>query len=303
MNRLGLVAALVGAQALSAAPAAGATAATPRLDQQMASAPVLAIARCYGRFIAWRDELSSAMLETGAPPSLDAPVRFNRVETAFSALALRDRQLTLRLQPTFKETDFPVDIREAFRTGLKEAGQRFAARAYRTERTDILASAGQTPNSRMSAAEYQSDAAFADLGGPCDRFAKSLNWVKALAKSGPKLEAQARNKPALKATTKAESRSKADPKPIARASSTRKTDAGAKSAPKAKAHGKAKSDKKTKAAPEAGSKPHAAAKPVHKTAPGGSSKPGKGKPEPKAKDKHPSRQADGVKPRHPDSKS
>ena len=179
MRRLGVAAVFAGA-ITTGSPVAHA--AGQSLDQQISSNPLLAIGRCYGRFIAWRDELSSAMIETGTPPSPSAPARFEQIETAFAALVQRDRNLTLRLQPTFKESDFPTDVRDAFRVGLNETSARFAVDAYKTERMRIFAETSQTPNARMSDMEAHADAAFDDLGRPCDRFGKSLGWVKVLQK-------------------------------------------------------------------------------------------------------------------------
>jgi hypothetical protein len=199
MTRDGLAAIAVGL--LLTAPAA-ATAQPPAgqaLDSQIKAAPVLALSRCYGRFIAWRDELSSAMIETGTPPSASAPARFNRVETAFAALTLRDRKLTLRLQPAFHESDFPADMRQAFRVGLAEAGQVFQAPAYRSEHMRIFAEADAATGQRMGDLETQTDAAFEDLGRPCDRLAKELDWVKVLNEASAPNPAKAPSKPLAKA--------------------------------------------------------------------------------------------------------
>ena len=87
------------------------------------SARVTQLAQCYGRFIAWRDELSGLMQASGAfTPAPDAPARFDHLEASFIDSAQADRHVALRLRPTFAEADFPTDMRLAFQAGLKEAG-------------------------------------------------------------------------------------------------------------------------------------------------------------------------------------
>jgi len=110
------------------------------LEQQAAASRVVALARCYGRFIGWRDELSGLMRRTGAyTPSSDAPGRFGRVEASFTDTALKDRHLSLHLLPTFAEKDFPRDIRRSFREGLRETAALFAARDYLSRQSEVLA--------------------------------------------------------------------------------------------------------------------------------------------------------------------
>ena len=137
-----------------------------------AAAGVLAFAGCYGRFIGWRDELSSLMLQSNSytPWPLDR-ARFDRIENAFAASAQRDRHLALILQPSFKEADFPADVRAAFRAGLKTAASRFAEAGYRHSQLDVLGAVDLTPVQRMSQLEMNADQAFAPLSASCERLA------------------------------------------------------------------------------------------------------------------------------------
>ena len=65
---------------------------------------VLALARCYGGFIAWRDELAGLMLQASSYTAQpDDQIRFDRMERSFIAGAKRERNLVLTLQPTFQK--------------------------------------------------------------------------------------------------------------------------------------------------------------------------------------------------------
>jgi hypothetical protein len=170
------------AGALVASAAFGAADAAPRhtrhhadhrtLDQQAAASPTLALARCYGRFIAWRDELLDLMQQSGSyTDAAGATGRFDKLETQFIAVARHERGLSLRLKPTFAEKDFPPDLRAAFRTGLKESAARFRDGPYRSEQVDIIGETKVAPFLRMHDLESKADEAFEDLGAPCDRLA------------------------------------------------------------------------------------------------------------------------------------
>jgi hypothetical protein len=142
------------------------------LDQQAKASPTLALARCYGRFIGWRDQLKSLMQATGSyTPAPDAPTRFDHVEASFADTARGERNLTLRLRPTFAEKDFPRDLRGAFRKGLKEAAKVYAADAYKSQQAGVKAQADLTPIPKMAALEVNADAAFKPLGAPCEALA------------------------------------------------------------------------------------------------------------------------------------
>jgi len=137
-----------------------------------ASSGVLAFASCYGRFIGWRDELSGLMLQSNSytPWSWDR-ARFDRMENAFAVSAKRDRNLVLTLQPTFKEADFPPDVRAAFRAGFKTARDRFAAAGYRHTQVLVLGLPDLSPPQRMAQLEANADQAFAPLVAACERAA------------------------------------------------------------------------------------------------------------------------------------
>ena len=142
------------------------------LEQQAAASPVVALARCYGRFIGWRDELAGMMKATGAyTPLASDPARFDRVEAAFAAHASADRHLTLLLRPTFAEKDFPGDLRRAFRVGVGESASAFGGPDYRAARAGLLDDSAAPPIPRMQKLETLADDAFAALGEPCDRLA------------------------------------------------------------------------------------------------------------------------------------
>ena len=96
------------------------------------SSSVLLLSSCYGGFIAWRDELSGLMLQANSyTPWPNDRSRFDRMEHAFAEGVRRRRRVVLTLQPTFREADFPPDIRGAFQTGLKTATATFAGDVYR----------------------------------------------------------------------------------------------------------------------------------------------------------------------------
>ena len=140
------------------------------LEQQAAASPVLATARCYGRYIGWRDELAMMMQATTAYTPLPAdPGRFDRIEEAFMAHASAERHLTLRLRPTFAEKDFPSDLRRAFRAGIKESAAAFGAPGYKDARAGLLRDMSMPPIPRMQRLEALADAAFSPLGEPCER--------------------------------------------------------------------------------------------------------------------------------------
>ncbi len=142
------------------------------VEQQASVSPVLAMARCYGRFIGWRDELASIMRATSTyTPLPDDPPRFDRLEAVFIAHAQSERHLALHLRPTFAEKDFPRDLRRGFRVGLKEANATFSGSDYRAAKIRLFSGGGIQQASRMQDLEAHADAVFAKLGEPCDRIA------------------------------------------------------------------------------------------------------------------------------------
>jgi len=142
------------------------------VEQQASVSPVLAMARCYGRFIGWRDELATLMQATSTyTPLADDPPRFDRLETAFINHAQSERHLALHLRPTFAERDFPRDLRRGFRVGLKEAAATFGGADYQAAKIRLFSSGGIQRAARMQDLEANADAAFARLGQPCDRLA------------------------------------------------------------------------------------------------------------------------------------
>ena len=135
---------------------------------------VLGRANCYGRFIAWRDELSALMLQANSyTPWPDDRIRFDRMERAFADGVRQDRKLALVLQPTFREADFPPDIRRAFRAGLQTATAAFANDDYRHTQIMVVGQADLSPRQRMAQLEANADQAFAALAAPCERLTGS----------------------------------------------------------------------------------------------------------------------------------
>ena len=133
---------------------------------------VLALAGCYGQFIAWRDELSTLMLQANSyTPWPDDRIRFDRMERAFAAGVQRDRKLVLTLQPSFREGDLPPDIRTAFRAGLKTASAAFAADGYKHTQIMVVGQPDLSPQQRMAQFEANADEVFMPLAGPCERLA------------------------------------------------------------------------------------------------------------------------------------
>ena len=134
-----------------------------------AQSGVLAAAGCYGRFIGWRDELAGLMLQAGSyTPWPDDRIRFDGAERTFAASAKRERNLTLTLQPSFKESDFPADVRAAFRAGIKLSTDRFAEGGYRHTQIMVIGQPGLSPAGRMAQLEANTDEAFAPLAAPCE---------------------------------------------------------------------------------------------------------------------------------------
>jgi hypothetical protein len=138
----------------------------------VATARDLQLAQCYGRFIAWRDELSALMQAAGAyTPSPEAPARFDRLEASFIDSTHKDMAITLHLRPTFAEADFPPDLRLAFQAGLKEAKDLYTADDYRDRQKAVLARTDLAPIPGMASLEEAADARFKPLGEPCDQLA------------------------------------------------------------------------------------------------------------------------------------
>jgi len=102
-------------------------------------------------------------------PWPDDPIRFDRMERAFAAGALRDRKLVLTLRPTFRESDFPPDVRKAFQGGLRSASEAFAANDYRHTQLLVVGDPDLSPRQRMAQLEANTDQAFAPLAAPCER--------------------------------------------------------------------------------------------------------------------------------------
>ena len=145
-----------------------------RHNGSKAKAPssALALGGCYGRFIAWRDELSTLMLQANSyTPWPDDRIRFDRMERAFAAGVRKDRNLVLTLQPAFREDDFPADIRAAFRAGLKTGSAAFTADGYRHAQIVVVGQPDLSPQQRMAELEANADEAFAPLASPCERLA------------------------------------------------------------------------------------------------------------------------------------
>ena len=137
-----------------------------------ATARVTQLAQCYGRFIAWRDELSSLMQASGSyTPAPDAPARFDHIEASFIDSTRADMRLVLHLRPTFAEADFPPDVRQAFQAGLKEAAALYASSDYQVRRKAVMDQADLAPIPRMASLEAIADASFKPLGEPCDQLA------------------------------------------------------------------------------------------------------------------------------------
>jgi len=134
-----------------------------------ARAHVVKLAGCYGRFIAWRDELSTLMLESSSyTPWPTDKTRFDRVEAAFSDGAKRRLQLVIKLEPSFREIDLPPDIRAAFRAGLKTSAGAFAAPRYRNTQLTVIEQLDLSPRRRMAQLEANADEAFEPVAAPCE---------------------------------------------------------------------------------------------------------------------------------------
>jgi len=140
--------------------------------RRVASARDLQLAQCYGRFIAWRDELSGMMQATGSYTPLPGdPARFDHLEASFIDSTHADMGLTLHLRPTFAEKDFPPRLRQAFQDGLKEVTALYASDDYKSRRKALMGQTDLAPIPRMAGLEGAADAEFKPVGEPCDRLA------------------------------------------------------------------------------------------------------------------------------------
>jgi len=131
---------------------------------------VKGLAGCYGRYIGWRDQLAALMLQSNSyTPWPDDKIRFDQIERAFAAGALQDRKLVLTLEPVFKESDFPPDVRGAFRAGLAASQAVFAQSDYQHTQVLVIGQPDLSPRERMAQLEANADQAFAPLAAPCER--------------------------------------------------------------------------------------------------------------------------------------
>jgi hypothetical protein len=121
-------------------------------------------ARCYGRYVAWRDAMADAIQTTNAWPASAAPVaEFDRIEASFVASAMSDRGVAVELSPDLDETALPADLRVAYDHGLQEGKARLAGPAETASQTDVDAPGAE----RMVQLQGALDAAFAPLRAPC----------------------------------------------------------------------------------------------------------------------------------------
>jgi hypothetical protein len=124
-------------------------------------------ARCYGRYLVWRDALVDAIRATDAWPTAAPDTEFNKMQASFVAVLIADRGLTARVSPDLDETGLPADVRAAVDRGVQEAKARLATASAGGAPLQILEL--QTGPDAMARAQAAIDAAFAPLKTPCAR--------------------------------------------------------------------------------------------------------------------------------------
>lgn len=132
---------------------------------------VIAQARCYGRYLAWRDALSDAIQTTNAWPTSAEPVNeFEKMQASFTADLADERGLVVRAAPDIDETGLPRDIRVALDRGLQESKARLAAASARAERIPARDDATHSGGEQMAKLQSAMEGAFAELRAPCVQF-------------------------------------------------------------------------------------------------------------------------------------
>ena len=164
---------------------------------RLVEASSVAQARCYGRYVAWRDALYGTIQQTDSWLTSTEPVaEFERMQASFVTSLANERGVTLRFSPDLDETALPADIRAAYDRGVQETGAQFGSAAFRARQTQALGDAAKPAAERMARLQTAIDDSFASLRAPCARLTDKRRVVRASV-----LPARDDPKPALVAST------------------------------------------------------------------------------------------------------
>jgi len=127
----------------------------------------VAEARCYGRYVVWRDAIGEAIQATNAWPSAQPANEFYKMQASFVAVLSAERGVAPRISPDLNEADLPADVRLAFEQGVTEAKAKLGGAGARG--APLEASDGRAGSEAMAKAQAAIDGAFAPLRVQCAR--------------------------------------------------------------------------------------------------------------------------------------
>jgi len=150
----------------------------------------VAQARCYGRYVAWRDALYGTIQQTDSWLTSSEPVaEFERMQASFITQLSNERGVTLRFSPDLDETALPADVRAAYDRGMQETGAMFDSPTFHQRQAKAASDPGQTGAQRMAGLQATVDETFAGLRAPCTRLMDKRRLARAsepLARDEPK---------------------------------------------------------------------------------------------------------------------
>ncbi len=130
----------------------------------------VAQARCYGRYVAWRDALYGTIQQTDSWLTSSEPVaEFDRMQASFVASLSNERGMTVRFSPDLDETALPADIRGAYDRGVQETSAELAAASVHARESQALDDPARPADQRMAKLQAAIDDTFAGLRAPCAR--------------------------------------------------------------------------------------------------------------------------------------
>jgi hypothetical protein len=139
----------------------------------------VAQARCYGRYVAWRDALYGTIQQTDSWLSSAEPVaEFDLMQASFVAQLSNERGVTLRFSPDLDETALPADIRAAYDRGLQETGALFESQSFRDRQARAAADTAQPGADRMAGLQAVIDDSFSGLRAPCTRLIEKRRMAR-----------------------------------------------------------------------------------------------------------------------------
>jgi hypothetical protein len=154
---------------------------------RLVAASSVAQARCYGRYVAWRDALFGTIQQTDSWLTSTEPVaEFDRMQASFVASLSNERGMTLRFSPDLDETALPADIRSAYDRGVQETGAELDAASFHARKSQALDDPARPAAQRMAKLQAAIDDSFAGLRAPCERLVDKRRVVLAPARDEPK---------------------------------------------------------------------------------------------------------------------